>query len=328
MRILVTGGSGYLGSRLVPRLLVRGHEVRVLDLGPVSVGQLPFQSRLELIRHDLGAVATDRRLLDEITAGCQGVIHLAAVSSDRLAEENPNLTELVNIKATDALARRAREKGMRFVFSSSCAVYGGKEEEFDEAAGTNPMSKYAESKLRSEEMLTTLADDTFQPVILRNGTLFGYSSRMRFDLVVNIFSLHSTLYNKINVFGGGVHWRPFLHVDDCARAFVHFVEKEDPQYLCYNIADQNLRVIDLVEIFKGINPRLEVAYSPADEEDLRNYSVNVARMRAGGFETRTHVAAGAEELIQAIVSGLIPDAETSSKRIPKWFDRQDRSLID
>jgi nucleoside-diphosphate-sugar epimerase len=156
-------------------------------------------------------------------------------------------------------------------------------------------------------------------VILRNGTLFGYSPRMRFDLVVNIFCLYSTLYNEIKVFGDGMQWRPFLHVSDCARAFVYFAEKKEHRYLCYNIAHENLRVRDVAEIFRRLNPRLRVTYIEVPDQDSRDYRVSTARVREEGFVTRVGVDVGAEEVIDAIVSGLIPDPESIYYRNAKWL---------
>ncbi|MCW5559655.1 MAG: NAD-dependent epimerase/dehydratase family protein, partial [Verrucomicrobiae bacterium] len=154
---------------------------------------------------------------------------------------------------------------------------------------------------------------------LRNGTLFGYSPRMRFDLVINIFSYCSTLYNEVRVFGDGLQWRPMLHVDDCARAMIHFVEHPDHKHLVYNIASENLRVVDLLPIFKAINPACREVYVKLENPDTRNYHVNTARMRNEGIHPRVDIRSGAEEIIEAIVTGRIADPEAVYYRNAKWL---------
>ena len=320
MNILVTGGAGYLGSVLIPKLLSRGHHVRVLDIGYFGVGHLrAFQPRVELIREDLRSVCLDPRLRDEVLDRCDCLIHLAAISNDPSAELNPKLTEEVNLLATESLAEGARRKGIRFIFSSSCSVYGAAEGPIDENGVLNPLTTYAVTKVKAEQALADLADATWRPIILRNGTLFGYSPRMRFDLVINIFSLFSALYNEIKVFGDGQQWRPFLHVDDCARATVYFAEKYLVQHACYNIANENLRVIDLVKIFQNLNPHLRVTFLELLDQDRRNYCVSTHRMREEGFETRMSVVMGAEKMIDAIIAGLIPEPESIFYRNAKWL---------
>ncbi len=320
MNILVTGGAGYLGSVLIPKLVARGHRVRVLDVGYFGLGHLRgLQPAVEVLREDIRRVRSDGSFRRGLLDGCECIIHLAAISNDPSAELNPELTEEVNFQATEVLADAARTARIRFLFSSSCSVYGEAEGELDEDGPVNPLTLYAVTKLKAEQMLHDLADPSWSPVILRNGTLFGYSPRMRFDLVVNIFSLYSTLYNEIKIFGDGRQWRPFLHVGDCARALVHFAEKKEHRYLRYNIAHENLRVVDLAEVFRRLNPRLRVTQVEVPDEDRRDYQVSTARMREEGFATRVGVDVGAEELTDAIVSGLIPDPESIYYRNAKWL---------
>jgi nucleoside-diphosphate-sugar epimerase len=225
----------------------------------------------------------------------------------------------VNFEATRALADHAKERGIRFLFSSSCSVYGASESIIDENGSTAPLTTYAISKVQSDEYLESIATDEWSPIILRNGTLFGYSPRMRFDLVVNIFSLHSTLYNEIKIFGSGEHWRPFLHVGDCARAFLHFAEHPKPRHLRYNIANENLRVVDVAKLFTTLNPGLKVTYVDLPSDDLRNYRVNAQRAEEDGFFPRINVETGAEQVSEAIVSGSIPDPESVFYRNAKWL---------
>jgi nucleoside-diphosphate-sugar epimerase len=320
VQVLVTGGAGYLGSVLVPKLLARGHRVRVLDLGYFGLGHLrSLRPAVEVIREDLLAVVGTPATLRDCLAGCECVIHLAAISNDPSAELNPDLTDAVNFRATQALAETSRQRGARFLFSSSCSVYGRAPDEVDEDGAVAPLTTYAASKVRAEEAVRDLARPGWAPVILRNGTLFGFSPRMRFDLVVNIFSLYSALHNEIKIFGNGEQWRPFLHVGDCARAFVHFAEKREVEHLCYNIAHENLRVVDVAEMFKRIKPALTVTHLDSVDDDRRDYRVSTRRMAVEGFRPRVGVEMGAEEVVEAIVSGAIPDPESIFYRNAKWF---------
>lgn len=320
MNILVTGGAGYLGSVLIPKLLVRGHKVRVLDIGYFGVEHLrAMRPAVETLRQDLRTVLSDPVALDEILKGIHVVIHLAAISNDPSAELNPRLTEEVNFEATRDLAIACKKRGIRAVFSSSCSVYGESPEEVDEEGLTKPLTTYAKSKVDSDNFIVSLADADWRPAILRNGTLYGFSPRMRFDLVINIFSYCSTLYDEVRVFGDGLQWRPLLHVADCARALIYFAEQPAHKHLVYNIASENLRVVDLIAIFKDINPSCREVYVKLDNPDTRNYHVSTARMKEEGIIPRVDIRTGAEEIIDAIVTGRIADPEAVYYRNAKWL---------
>jgi nucleoside-diphosphate-sugar epimerase len=335
MNVLVTGGAGYLGSVLIPKLLVRGHKVRSIDIGYFGVEhQRALRPGIEIVRDDLRSVLADPAETEKLLRDIDVVIHLAAISNDPSAELDPELTVKVNFRATCDLAVACKERGIRFIFSSSCSVYGEAPGEVDEDGATNPLTVYARSKVDSDRFLIELADQRWRPAILRNGTLFGFSPRMRFDLVINIFSYCSTLYNEVRVFGDGAQWRPFLHVADCSRAFIHFAEHPAHRHLIYNIAHENYRVIDLVEIFKDINPKCVPVFVKLDNPDNRNYHVSTARMREEGIQPSVKVTAGAEEMVEAIVTGRIGDPEAIYYRNAKWLkeltelgNRDHRGLI-
>jgi nucleoside-diphosphate-sugar epimerase len=320
MNILVTGGGGYLGSVLIPKLLTRGHKLRVLDIGYFGLGHLSaMRSGVQVVRDDLRRVTVDATLCEKLLDGMDCVIHLAAISNDPSAELNPSLTHEVNFEATVSLAEAARKRGIRFIFSSSCSVYGDAEGDLTEDSALNPLTAYAVSKVQSEEALKSLATTAWRPIILRNGTLFGYSPRMRFDLVVNIFALYSTLQGQIRIFGDGLQWRPFLSVQDCARAFAFFAEKKEPGHLFYNISHENLRVVDVADIFLRMNPNLQVSRVATQDPDRRNYRASAQRVSDEGFRTRIDVLEGAEGIAEAIVSGAISDPESVFYRNAKWL---------
>lgn len=329
MRVLLTGGAGYVGSVLLPKLLARGHQVRVIDAGYFGVGHLrAMLPAVDLIREDLRTIVYDPRRLRDVLDDCQCIIHLAAISNDPSAELVPELTHDVNYRATVTIAEAARASGKQFLFSSSCSVYGDGEHLLDESSPVAPLTAYARSKVDSEVALQELADGNWKPVILRNGTLFGYSPRMRFDLVVNIFSLQACSKNEIVVFGRGEQWRPFLHVDDCARAFVFFAERAEASGLIYNIAKENLRVCDVAEQFKLLKPGLAVVRTAQEDVDRRDYRVQNERMRAEGFEPRISVTMGIEEMFDAIISGAIMDPESIFYRNAKWLKQLTRGGIE
>lgn len=320
MNILVTGGAGYLGSVLIPKLLVRGHKVRSLDIGYFGVEHLrAMRPNVEIVRDDIRSVLANAESLEALLKDIDVAVHLAAISNDPSAELNPRLTEEVNFEASRDLAIACKARGIRFIFSSSCSVYGEAPGQVDEDGQTNPLTTYAKSKVDTDAFLLSIADDTWRPAILRNGTLFGYSPRMRFDLVINIFSYCSTLYNEVRIFGDGQQWRPFLHVADCARAFIHFVENADHKHLMCNIAHENFRVVDLIDIFQAINPEVKPVYVKLDNPDNRNYHVSIARMKEEGIQPRVSVTAGAEEIVEAIVTGRIADPEAIYYRNAKWL---------
>ena len=320
MNVLVTGGAGYLGSLILPKLLIRGHKIRLLDIGYFGVEHLRFLfNKIEFIREDIRRTYKDSQFRQEVVRDIDCIIHLAAISNDPSAELYPELTEEVNIKSTAALAEIAKEKKIKFIFSSSCSVYGQKDGIATETSSLKPLTLYAISKVKCEEILNQLSTSYWKPLTLRNGTLFGYSPRMRFDLVINIFSLYATLYNEIRVFGEGKQWRPFLHVDDCAQAFVYFSEKNDLKYNCYNIAWENFQIKEVINIFKQIKPSINVLYTSELSADERDYRVSLERMKEEDFLPKIDVKTGAQEIMEAIITGLIPDPEAIYYRNAKWL---------
>lgn len=320
MKIVVTGGCGYLGSVLVPKLMARGHDVKVFDRAYFGHEHMLYLPMGSFIREDLRSLDSQPDLIERLLDGCDCIIHLAAVSNDPSAELNSVLTDQVNFQSTLFLAEIAKKRGIKFVFSSSCSVYGCSDtEEMNENSALGPLTAYARSKVSAEKALLALKSPEWSPVILRNGTLFGYSPRIRFDLVVNIFSMYSTLYNQIKVFGGGEQWRPFLHVADCARAFCFFAEKKELQHSVYNVALENRTLHYLVELFQNLNPCLKVVHANTEQVDKRSYRACTERMKDEGFSPQIPISVGAEEIICKIVDKTIPDPESSFYNNVKWM---------
>ncbi|MYZ16892.1 SDR family oxidoreductase, partial [Streptomyces sp. SID337] len=217
MRVLLTGHQGYLGTVMAPVLTAAGHDVVGLDSGLFADCVLgPRPEDPPGPRVDLRDVTPDH------LTGIDAVIHLAALSNDPLGALAPDLTYDINHHASVRLARLAREAGVRrFLYASTCSVYGaaGGGELVAEDAPLRPVTPYAESKVRVEDDLHALADDDFSPVYMRNATAFGYSPRLRADIVLNNLVGHALLSGEVLVLSDGTPWRPLVHAADIARAF-------------------------------------------------------------------------------------------------------------
>jgi nucleoside-diphosphate-sugar epimerase len=248
--ILVAGGAGYIGSVLVPRLLDRGYRVRVLDrlyFGDDSLADV--RDRIEML------VADVRDVPESAFEGVDGVINLSGLSNDPTAEFNPEANWQMNAIATENLARECLSRGIeRYVFASSCSLYDGLPPGMhSEDAPVQPRAAYATSKRYGEERLLELADEGLCPVILRNGTVYGYSPRMRFDLVVNTFVKDALLGGALKLHGGGWMWRPLVDVQDCADAMIAGYEgrAELVRGQIFNVVHSNYQIRELAMIVAG-----------------------------------------------------------------------------
>ncbi|HEU4320832.1 MAG TPA: SDR family oxidoreductase [Acidimicrobiia bacterium] len=315
LRFLVTGGGGFLGSVLVPALLDEGHVVRVLDSGLFGLDHLP--NDIELHRGTLEDLLVDGT--EELVDGVDSILHLAAVSNDPSADLDPAKTRTVNTVATERLAVAARTNGAGFVFASTASIYGDGDFLADEDSATNPLSHYAKSKAAAEEALSNLTTGQWRPVVLRFGTLFGLSPRMRFDLVVNIFGMKMAQDRKLAVYGDGLQWRPYLHVVDAARALIHFALRQpDAGANIFNVSHQNLRVVDLVDTALDLDPGLEVHFVES-APDSRTYRVSVDRAARTGFSTVHDIAQGLAEVRAAVSSGLVDQPASPIYRNAAWL---------
>src|SRR5882762_7372248 len=240
-RVLVLGGAGYLGSALMPKLLDKGYKVRLLDsfvYGDTSIAGIRNHPDFEVLKGDVREIHS----VVDAMRDCEAVIDLAAIVGDPACDENRRLAVEINRAATRMLIDIARGYGVkRFLFASSCSVYGASQFLMDEFSAASPISTYAQTKVDSEKLLIEVASRDFHPTILRLGTLFGLSPRPRFDLVVNLLTARAAATGKITVFNGR-QWRPFLHVRDAARAFILCMEAE-PAVVAgeiFNVGDYNL----------------------------------------------------------------------------------------
>jgi nucleoside-diphosphate-sugar epimerase len=301
-RVLVTGHHGYIGSVLVRLLCEAAYDVVGLDsdffAGNRFVGQVASVPSLLRDLRDVEPADLE---------GFEAVLHLAALSNDPLGDFNPELTYGINHEASMQLARLAKKAGVsRFLFSSSCSMYGAAGPEMlDENAPFNPVTPYAESKVLVERQLTSLADQNFSPVLLRNTTAYGVSPFMRFDIVLNNLVAWAYTTGKVLIHSDGTPWRPLIHVEDICRAFMAVLEapREAIHNQAFNvgITEENYQVRDLAQIVQETVPGCTVDYSPNGGPDPRSYRVNFSKIKDAlpGFQPKWNVRRGAQELFEA-----------------------------
>jgi len=303
MRVLLTGHDGYIGHVLLPMLLERGHHVTGLDsflyedCGFADEEPAPNA----VLRKDIREVGL------EDLQGLDAVLHLAGISNDPLGDLQPAATYAINHEASVRLARLAKEAGIsRYVFSSSCSNYGAAGNDFlDESAGFNPVTPYAESKVWVERDVARLADDSFSPTFLRSATAFGVSQRLRGDLVVNNLVGYACTTGDVLIKSDGMPWRPLVHIEDIARAFVAVLEA--PRELIHNeafnvgITSENYRVREVAEMVAAVVPHSRVTYAGDASPDARNYRVDCEKIRSRlpGFQPTWTVRKGIEQVYDA-----------------------------
>ena len=319
MRVLVTGGAGYLGALATARMLREGHGVRVLDnlqYGGSSLLAVASEGLFEFCQGDVRDPGTVQKSL----AGIQAVVHLAAIVGDPACARNPALAREVNLDASLQLVALANKAGVeRFIFASTCSNYGRRSEAAElvqENDELKPVSLYAETKVAVETELLRTKSNGFAPTVLRFATLYGVSPRMRFDLTVNQFTMEMLTRGKISVYGEKF-WRPYVHVYDAARAIatVLAIPAAKVAHRVFNVGDtaENYTKRDLVELISVEVPGCTVEYVQKDE-DPRDYRVSFDRIRSElAFEVSRRVPDGIREVAAAIRGGLIENVDSPSQ---------------
>ena len=310
--ILVTGAGGYIGSILVPLLLKKKYNVTALDRFFFG---LDFYNKIK--NKNLFIVKKDiRKITQEDFYNIDCVIDLAALSNDPSCELDINLTREINYLGRLNCAKKAKFAGVKkYIFSSTCSVYGDTKTKIaTENSITNPISEYAKSSLRVEkELLKYLADDNFIVTIVRNATIYGYSPRMRFDLVVNLMTLSIYESNTIYVNGGGNQYRPLIHVKDVANFFLKLVKKNYKQEV-FNLGHLNIKVNELAYLIRNFykGSKIEIIKSP-DDPDKRNYNVDFSKIKKiVNFFPKYNIKYGVLEILSLLQRGKIFKSKKTS----------------
>ncbi len=309
-KVLLIGGAGYIGSALLPKLLAKGYQVRLLDMflyGYDAIQDCVDHPGLEIMQADFRQIDKVVQAMTDIDV----VIHLGAIVGDPACALDEELTIEINLMATRMIAEVAKGSGVgRFIFASTCSVYGASDETLDENSILNPVSLYARSKIASERVLMSMADPSFVPTILRFGTIYGLSGRTRFDLVVNLLTAKALVDGKITVMGGD-QWRPFVHVHDAALAVFKALEAPVPlvRNQIFNVGSnpQNYTIRQVGDLINRLVPEAALEDHGSDS-DRRNYRVDFSKIRNTlQFEPEWTVEQGVEQVIEAIQSGKVED---------------------
>ncbi|MEM6750331.1 MAG: SDR family oxidoreductase [Planctomycetota bacterium] len=324
--IAITGGAGYVGSRLVPRLLDAGFRVRVLDLCWFGEPEQVYpehhdHASLELLREDL----RDRAAVDRLAAGADAVIHLACVSNDPSFELDPALGKSINRDAFEPLVDAAQAAGVkRFVYASSSSVYGVSDQpDVTEDHVLAPLTDYSRFKAECEPVLLERASSGFTPVVIRPATVCGYGPRQRLDVIVNILTNHAYHNRKVKVFGGE-QLRPNIHIEDMCRCYEAVLAADDATVAgkVWNAGYHNHSVADLAEAVRKTVAELTPALGEIDVEttptdDPRSYHINSDKIKAElGFEPRHTIEDAVGDLVRAFAAGKLPESMSD----PRYFN--------
>ncbi len=314
-QVLVTGGAGYVGSVLVPKLLKAGYAVKVLDLyiyGEDVLDAVKDHPGLTQIKGDM----RDRALLEKIMPGCDAVIHLACISNDPSFELDPGLGKSINYDAFIDLVNVAKANGVkRFIYASSSSVYGIKEtENVTEDLPLEPLTDYSKYKALCEEVLLEKREPGFVTLILRPATVCGYSPRLRLDLTVNILTNHAVNNSKITVFGGEQK-RPNIHIEDMTDLYVKCLQYPDEAIdgKIFNAGYENHKVKEIAEMVRNVvGEQVDIVTTPTN--DNRSYHVSSEKIKQElGFVPQHTIEEASEDLVKAFKAGLIPDSMTNIK---------------
>ena len=309
--VLVTGGAGYVGAVLVPKLLAHGYRVTVVDLyifGEAALAPVCGHPELRQVKGDI----RDRALLERELTGVDAVIHLACISNDPSFELNPALGKSINYDAFLPLVDISKDRGVRrFIYASSSSVYGIRQEEnVTEDLPLTPLTDYSRYKALCEDVLLRAQAPGLTTLILRPATVCGDSPRLRLDLTVNILTNLAVNTGRITVFGGAQK-RPNIHIEDVTDLYVQALEWDDARIAgeTFNAGYENHTVAALAEMVREVVGREQVSIETTPTNDHRSYHISSEKIkRALGFEPRHTVEDAVRDLTQAFRAGRIPDS--------------------
>lgn len=318
-KVAVTGAGGYIGTQLVRDLLAQNYEVLAIDrffFGLEPLNEFKNNKNLQILKKDIRDLNIND--LNKVEAVCD----LACLSNDPAGEIDPNLTFQINRDGRIHVAKTAKNAGVqKYIISSSCSVYGSAEEQdLIETSKTNPVSVYAKSTLEAELTNLELADSNFSVTALRNATVFGLSNRMRFDLVVNLMTLTAFQKRRIIVMGGGLQWRPLVHLSDVAQAFIRVINSDTKKVNSeiFNVGLDNYQIKNIAYLVREQLPfEIEIDVAP-DDADKRNYSVNFDKIaKQLEFKPKVTVNQGIKEIYEALKNGTV---DTGTKTVTvQWY---------
>jgi len=323
-KVVVTGAGGYIGTQLVRDLISQGHQVLGVDrffFGVETLAEFKDNKNLNLLKKDIRDLGVaDLKNFD-------AVFDLACLSNDPAGEIDPQLTYQINRDGRIHVAKTAKLAGVKqYVLSSSCSVYGqGDTPRLTEDSPTNPISVYAKSTLEAEQHNLALADDNFTVTALRNATVFGLSTRMRFDLVVNLMTLTAFQKSRIIIMGGGEQWRPLVHLSDVSNAFITVLNSDSKKInnQIFNVGLDNFQIKNLAYLVREQLPfPIEIDMAP-DDADKRDYNVVFDKAKnILGFEAKVDITKGIQEIYQSLKKGIV---DIGPKTVTvQWY----RNIID
>jgi len=313
--VLVTGGAGYVGNLLVPRLIGAGHNVISYDVMWFDRDTLPKHPNLKVVEGDI----RDTAKLAENLKGVDVVLHLACVSNDPSFELDPTLSETINFQCFEPMVIAAKKAGVqRFVYASSSSVYGVSDQpNVTEEHPLLPLTLYNKFKGMCEPLLFKHMSNDFTCVTIRPATVCGYSPRTRLDLSVNILTNHAVSNGKITVFGGA-QMRPNLHIGDMVDSYECVMEAphEKVQGQIFNIGFQNMTISDIAKVVKSVvekefpgRPPIEIVTTPSN--DNRSYHINSDKVtRVLGFRPKRNIEDAVRDLCHAFKLGKLPNSMT------------------
>jgi nucleoside-diphosphate-sugar epimerase len=330
-RVLVIGGAGYIGSALLPLMLAKGYQVRILDL--LIFGLEPIKPwlnhpHLEIIRGDFRQPDIVQRAMQEI----DDVVHLGAIVGDPACDLDEKITLEVNLLGTKTVAEIAKKYQVdHFVFSSTCSVYGASDRLLDEDSKMMPVTLYARTKATSEKNLLNMMDHRFSPIILRFSTVYGLSGRYRFDLVINLLTAKAMVDGEITIFGGN-QWRSFVHVEDAARSILTVLDS--PAQICrgevFNVGStaQNYTISEIGEIIHNHIPDSHIVTN-VDLIDPQNYRVDFHKIQhVLNFTPKLNIEQGIQQVIAAIRDGKVKDYKNALYSNIKFYSSIGMNLLD
>ena len=311
-KFFITGGAGYVGSKLVPKLLESGYEVTVLDLMIYGENVLDDHKKLKKIKGDI----RNKNLLEKIIPGHDAVLHLACISNDPSFELNPSLGKSINYDSFEPLVKVSVEsKVNRFIYASSSSVYGiKKEKNITEDMKLEPLTDYSKFKGECEKILNSYKSDNFTTTTIRPSTVCGYAKRQRLDLVVNILTNHAFHNKEITVFGGD-QLRPNVHINDMVDSYLAVLEAPSKKINgeVFNVGFKNQSVNELAnDVKEVIGSDVKIIHTKSD--DNRSYHVSSEKIKEIlGFETKYTVKDAVLDLKKAFQNNMLPNSLSDEK---------------